>query len=67
MNKLLSAWTAPTSPYPEYLNISLDGDEVVVTVRAPATPEGNSGASASMRMPLGNFAVTLAEIGANLG
>lgn len=37
-NKLLSAYTGPTGEaYPAYVNLSLDGNEVVVTLRAAAT------------------------------
>lgn len=39
--KLISAWTAPGSSYPQYINLSADGDDVVVVVRsAPETVEG---------------------------
>lgn len=35
--KLIGAYTAPGVNYPPFFNASVDGDEVVVTVRAPGT------------------------------
>lgn len=41
MKTTLFAWTAPGANYPAYVNATLDGDEVVVTVRAaPTVREG---------------------------
>lgn len=66
MKTLLSAWTdASGKSYPEYLNFSLDGDEVVVTMReAPFTGASGhlaNGNTASIRMPIGSFWVMWRE------
>ena len=37
MSKNVAAWTAPGAECPEFVNFTQDGDEVIVTVRAPAT------------------------------
>lgn len=36
-NNCLAAFTAPGSEYPSYINITRDGDDVIVTVRAEPT------------------------------
>ena len=37
MREMLAAFTAAGSSYPEYLNFSRDGDDVIVTARATPT------------------------------
>ena len=50
-NDTIFAWTAPGSHYPECLNLTHDGDAIVVTVRAK--PEGEfCGKTNSIRVPL---------------
>lgn len=54
--ELIAAWTAPGHSYPPYINLSADGDDVVVIVRGDPEPvEGQSysreGKTATMRLP----------------
>lgn len=54
MHKQL-AWTGPAVTFPAYFNATFKGDEVVITVRAPATecPTTHTvmGQTVSIRMP----------------
>ena len=51
MNDTIFAWTAPGSHFPEYVNLSLDGDSIVVTVRPK--PDGDCcGETKYVRVPL---------------
>lgn len=64
MNKTLAAWTEESGKsYPEYLNFSLDGDDVVVTLReTPYIAENGTpcnGNTASVRLPAGKFWVMM--------
>lgn len=45
------AWTAPGFTYPEYINIATERDELIFSVRGPATPGGNSGPVVSFALP----------------
>lgn len=57
----LFAWTAPGSNYPAYLNISRDGDQVIVTVRAEAWMDNdglNVGQTITIRTPADAFKET---------
>lgn len=36
--ELIAAYTPSTSPYPPFINVSRDGDDVTITVRDPAGP-----------------------------
>jgi hypothetical protein len=62
----VAAWTAPAAPYPEYLNFSRDGDEVVVTLREEPcvgkyghTVNGNL---ASVRVPIAAMAAMCSQM-----
>ena len=55
------AYTAPGATYPEYLNVKVDGDHVIFTVRSAPTfdftqsdspPMAVCGMTAVMRLPL---------------
>lgn len=37
MKTCIAAWTAPSGPLPPYFNLTLDGEEVVITVRSAGT------------------------------
>lgn len=39
--------------YPPYFNATLDGDEVLITVRSSAEEDGTCGTLASIRIPKG--------------
>lgn len=57
--KYLSAYTPAVVPYPPYVNISREDDEVVVSVRAPARDRDidgqvvpDAGATSVIRLPV---------------
>jgi hypothetical protein len=66
---LLSAFTSFDPTYPPYTNISIEDDEVVVTVRGSAvtTPAGltDSGATVEHRMSLAEFEKFLDDVNLN--
>lgn len=51
----LYAYTAPGGSFPPYLNMSFDGNTVIVTVRSAPEEPGFGGASASIRIPADEF------------
>jgi hypothetical protein len=58
------AWTAPNKTYPEFINISLDGDEAVVTVRAAPIFDATDecwvcGQTTTIRLPATEIAALL--------
>lgn len=57
----LAAYTSVGCSYPPYFNATCDGDDVVVTVRAP-----DAGATSAMRIPVKEFRRMLDEMKANL-
>jgi hypothetical protein len=48
----LAAYTAPKGPHPAYVNLSLEGGDVVVSARGAANPVCGSGPYALVRLPL---------------
>lgn len=59
--KCLSAHTATGANYPAYVNFTLVGDEIEVTVREAAKADGACGATVAMRMGKGKFFDMVAE------
>lgn len=49
--KNIAAWTAPSCPYPPYVSINRDGDEVEITVRSPVIGGLHEGVTATVRLP----------------
>jgi hypothetical protein len=50
-----AGFTPPTHPYPPYLNLTLEDDQLTVTVRAPANADGSMGAASAMTLPVADF------------
>jgi len=54
-------WTDTSDTYPSYINLTLDDDDVVVTVRAPAQ-DRVAGAQASARLPRATLVLMVTEL-----
>jgi hypothetical protein len=62
--RCLAAFTASDDLYPAYINASLVGDHVDVTVRAPATPAGACGETLAIAISAKDFDTWLREAAA---
>lgn len=65
MAKHIAAYTALGAIYPEYLNISQDGDDIVVTVRSKVGDDGKCGETVSVKFPKVVFDLMLEDINKN--
>jgi hypothetical protein len=63
MNKTIAAWTGLQSPYPPYVNFSVEGDSVRVSVRG-VSQDGGPGAHATFDMTSEQFFAFQAAIAA---
>lgn len=53
--KNLAAYTPPGGYYPPYLSINRRGDQIEVTVRGAANPDGSCGPAADISMSIDQF------------
>jgi hypothetical protein len=59
----LGAWTSMDSlQYPPYINLSLDKEEVVVTIREKVKEQGENPISVTIRIPAGEFWLLWREV-----
>lgn len=66
MSENITAYTAPGATYPEYVSINERDGQVEITVRAPATADGQCGVTAAMKMTWDAFDRLIAEASVEL-
>ncbi|MBB3297885.1 MULTISPECIES: hypothetical protein [unclassified Rhizobium] len=49
-NRQQAAFTKASSPYPGYINVTREGDDVTVTVRGDARDNGDCGPLATLKL-----------------
>jgi hypothetical protein len=57
-----AAYTKPTSPYPGYINVTRDGDDVTISVRGDARDDGQCGPLVALNLTWSQWLSFLAEI-----
>lgn len=60
--KCLAAWTPSDASYPPYVNISAEGDDVIITLRAAKNEDGSCGQTVSVPMPRDCFKLLMDEV-----
>ena len=66
MSKHLAAWTPAISPYPPFVSISHEGNEIKIIVRAGITDTGEQGAESFCIMTRDEFLKLIYEAVENL-
>lgn len=61
-NRNQAAFTKPTSPYPGYINVTREGDDVTVSLRGDARDNGECGPLSTLRLTWNEWLTFLAEI-----
>lgn len=64
--KYICAFTAMGNTYPEFVNVSQYGDEIEISGREKAGPDGKEGKSFSVRLPKVVFEIMLSDAQNNL-
>ncbi|MDR5728241.1 MAG: hypothetical protein RB191_12510 [Terriglobia bacterium] len=67
MSEIQCGWTKPSSNYPGYLNVTRDGDNVSVTVRADASADGKCGETISLTVTFEQWQKFFRDIADRIG
>ena len=57
-----AAYTKHTSPYPGYINVTREGDDVTVSVRGDARDDGQCGPFVTLRLTWSEWKAFLFEV-----